>query len=245
MRLVFQYVMSFLFIFQMYLMMLLMAIFFMPFAIFSRTWALQAVHTYTGWVRWTAGWMVGLKSEIRGEIPTEEVLIASKHQSFFDIILIVNAVPRPKFIMKKEIIFTPIVGFYAKRIGCVSVDRGKRGLAIKKMVAGVKSGAQLPGQLIIFPQGTRVAAGATKKYKIGTAVLYNETGQSCVPAATNVGVFWPRHGIYRKPGLAVVEFLPVITQGLSIDEFMVKLEDDIETHSNRLIADASFDSDKK
>lgn len=233
-----QYFMSLVFICQMYLMMVLMAIFFTPMAIFSRRWAFRAIHTYCGWVRWSAALMVGLKTEIRGDVPTDEVLIASKHQSFLDIIMIVHAVPRPKFIMKKEIIWTPIVGFYAKRIGCVSVDRGKRSVAIKRMVQGVKSGAQLPGQLIIFPQGTRVAAGAYLPYKIGTAVLYNETGQACVPAATNVGVFWPRHGIYRKPGLAVVEFLPPIMPGLRTADFTAKLEETVETHSNRLMAEA-------
>ncbi len=244
MRLIGQFIVSVAFITQMYLMMVLMAAFFTPFAIFSRKWAFLAIHTYCGWVRWTADWMVGLKSEIRGTVPTGEVIVASKHQSFFDIILIVHAVPRPKFIMKKEIIFTPIVGFYAKRIGCVSVDRGKRSVAIKKMVAGVKAGTQLPGQLIIFPQGTRVAAGATRKYKIGTAVLYQETDQPCIPAATNVGVFWPRHGLLRKPGLAVVEFLPAIEQGLDLDRFTAHLEDAVETHSNRLMTDAGFDLTK-
>ena len=235
-----QLLMSLVFIIQMYLMMVLMALFYTPFALFSREWAFRAVHAYTGWVRWTAGWMVGLHSEIRGIPPTGEVIIASKHQSFFDIIMIVHAVPRPKFIMKKEILWTPIVGFYAKRIGCISVDRGKRSLAIKKMVVDVNSGTQLPGQLIIFPQGTRVAAGARRAYKIGTAVLYNETGQACVPAATNVGVFWPRHGIMRKPGLAVVEFLPAIEQGLSTDDFMAELEAVVENNSDRLMVDAGL-----
>ncbi len=239
-----QYVMSFIFIGQMYLMMLLMALFFTPFAIFSRVWTFRAIHTYCGWVRWTASWMVGLHSEIRGEVPTGEVLVASKHQSFFDIILIVHAVPRAKFIMKKEIIWTPIVGFYAKRMGCVSVDRGKRSKAIKMMVDGVRSGAQKPGQLIIFPQGTRVAAGATREYKIGSGVLYKETGQSCVPVATNVGVFWPRHGIYRRPGMAVLEFLPAIEPGLSTGDFMRVLEDQIETRSNQLMAATGFDVEK-
>ncbi|MFT4717393.1 MAG: 1-acyl-sn-glycerol-3-phosphate acyltransferase [Paracoccaceae bacterium] len=235
-----QYFMSLVFIVQMYLMMALMAVFFTPLAYFSRDWTFRAVHTYCGWVRWSAELLVGLRSEIRGPVPTGDVIVASKHQSFFDIIMIVHATPHPKFIMKKEILWTPIVGFYAKRMGCVSVDRGKRGAAIKKMVAGVKSGAQQPGQLIIFPQGTRVAAGASKKYKVGTGVLYKETGQNCVPAATNVGVFWPRHGLLRRSGLAVVEFLPVIEQGQSVDEFTKILEDVVEDGSNRLMAEAGF-----
>jgi 1-acyl-sn-glycerol-3-phosphate acyltransferase len=235
-----QWTRSLIFIGQMYLMMFLMAIFFTPWAIVQRSAAFTAVHTYCRWVRWTASWMVGLKSEIRGTPPTGEVLIAAKHQSFFDIILIVSAVPRPKFIMKSVLRFAPILGWYALRIGCVPVDRGKRAQAIQQMVEGVKSGAQEPGQLIIYPQGTRVAPGADRPYKIGTGILYEQTGQPCVPAATNVGVFWPRHGILRKPGLAVVEFLPVIDPGMEKDAFMAELKDVVETHSDRLMAEAGF-----
>jgi len=235
-----QWLRSLAFIIQMYVMMVLLALFFTPMAIWRREWAFHGIHTYCKWVRWTAGWMVGLKSEVRGEVPTGEVIVASKHQSFFDILILSSVLPRLKFIMKKEIKWAPIVGYYAYRIDCVAVDRGKRGAAIKKMVEDVKSGAADPGQLIIFPQGTRVAAGATKPYKIGTAVLYEETGQTVVPVATNVGVFWKRHGIMRYPGLAVVEFLPPIEQGLSNAEFIKRLETVVEENSDRLMAEAGF-----
>jgi 1-acyl-sn-glycerol-3-phosphate acyltransferase len=240
MKTAFQWLRSLLFIIVMYLGMAVMALFFFPLSLINRKWAFTAVHSYTGFVRWAARVIVGLKSEIRGPVPEGEVIIASKHQSFFDIILIVHAVPRPKFIMKKEILWTPIVGYYAKAIGCIAVDRGKRGVAVKKMVEDVNEGRSLPGQLIIFPQGTRVAAGAQKPYKIGTGVLYKETGQSVVPAATNVGVFWKRHGIMRWPGTAVVEFLPALEQGLETADFMAQLEETVETGSNRLMAEAGF-----
>ena len=241
MRTLFQWIMSLLFVIQMYVSMVVMAIWFLPQVAVKRDRVFVTIHTYTRWVRWTASWMVGLKSEIRGTPPTDEVIIAAKHQSFFDIILITNATPRPKFIMKKEILWTPIVGYVAKAMGCVPVDRGKRGQAIKKMVADVASGAVEPGQLIIFPQGTRVAAGAHRKYKIGTGVLYKETGQPVVPAATNVGVFWPRHGLLRKPGLAVVEFLDPIQPGLEMEDFMARMEQEVETHSDRLMEEAGFE----
>ncbi|KCV81156.1 phospholipid/glycerol acyltransferase [Actibacterium atlanticum] len=231
---------SLVFVTQMYLMMALLAVFFTPLAVISRPWAFHGIRTYCRWVRWTAGWMIGLKSEIRGEVPKGEVLIASKHQSFFDIIMIVSVTPRPKFIMKKSLRWAPILGYYAMRIGCVPIDRGKRGEAIKQMVRDVHKGRAKPGQLIIYPQGTRVAPGADRAYKIGTGVLYEQLGQDCVPAATNVGVFWPRTGIYRKPGLAVVEFLPIIPAGQPIDVFMSQLEERVETVSNQLMADAGF-----
>ncbi|GAA3861812.1 1-acyl-sn-glycerol-3-phosphate acyltransferase [Celeribacter arenosi] len=235
-----QWLLSLIFVVQMYVAMVLLAIFWTPLAIIKRDYAFAAIHSYCRWVRFSARVIVGLRSEIRGEIPTDEVLIASKHQSFFDIIMIVSVVPRPKFIMKKQLIWAPIVGYYARRIGCVAVDRGKRSIAISKMVADVKSGAALPGQLIIFPQGTRVAAGAKKPYKVGVAVLYEQTGQACVPAATNVGVFWKRHGIYRGRGTAVVEFLPRIEQGLKIPEFMGRVEESIETASDKLMQEAGL-----
>lgn len=235
-----QYVLSLIFIGQMYLAMLVLAIWWTPFVLLRRDAAFDAVHSYCRWVRWSAKVLVGLKSEIRGEVPQDEVLIAAKHQSFFDIIMIVSVVPRPKFIMKQELLWAPILGWYAKKIGCVPVNRGKRSQAMAQMVADVKAGRELPGQLIIYPQGTRVAAGATKPYKVGVGVLYSELGQDCVPAATNVGVFWPRHGLLRKPGLAVVEFLPRIPAGRSVAEFMAGIEPLIEDASNRLMAEAGL-----
>lgn len=245
MRYALQWIRSLLFSAQMYLMMVVLALYYTPRAVFNRDYAYYGVITYCRYVRWSASWMIGLKTEVRGEIPTDEVLIASKHQSFLDIIMIVSVVPRPKFIMKAILRYAPIMGWYGMRIGCVPVNRGKRGAAIKKMIEDVKSGAQLPGQLIIYPQGTRVAPGATKSYKVGVGILYEQTGQACVPAATNVGVFWPRHGIYRKQGTAVVEFFPRIQPGLKSKEFMAQLEGTIEPASNKLIDEAGFEISKE
>ena len=98
-----QWLRSLVFVGQMYAMMAVIALVFTPFAIFSRRAAYAAMHLYCRWVRWSAGWMVGLRSEIRGAVPAGEVLVAAKHQSFFDIILIFGALPRGKFIMKKEL----------------------------------------------------------------------------------------------------------------------------------------------
>lgn len=235
-----QYLRSLLFIGQMYVVMLVLAIVFLPFVLMDRTYAYSAVHTYCRWVRWTARILVGLKSEVRGTVPEGEVIVASKHQSFFDIILLVSVLPRPKFIMKSSLRYAPIVGWYANRIGCVPVNRGKRTEAIRTMMAGVTRGDAPAGQLVIFPQGTRVAPRDYLPYKIGTFVIYQETGQSCVPAATNVGLFWPRHGILRKPGTAVVEFLAPIEPGLDRDAFMERLETTVEIASDQLMSDPAL-----
>ncbi len=235
-----QSIRSLFFIAQMYLAMVVLAVVFAPFAIFRREMALRACHTYCRYVRWSAAVMVGLRTEIRGKVPQGPVLIAAKHQSFLDIILIFGALPRPRFIMKRQLVYAPLFGWYALRVGCVPVDRGKRGAAIRQMVEGVTKGQDAGGQLIIYPQGTRVAPGAYLPYKVGSAVLYEQLGQDCTPVATNVGVFWPRHGLYRKPGLAVVEFLNPIPAGKSPRAFLSELEQVVEKGSNRLMAEAGF-----
>lgn len=236
MRIVIQYIFSLIFIIQMYIMMVLVTVCFTPLLLFRSDLTMTAINTWCGWVKFTAKILVGIKTEVRGIIPDDEVLIISKHQSFLDIIMIVSALNRPKFIMKKEILITPIIGFWAKKIGCIPIDRGKKGAAIKEMVRAVHlSSKKKPGQLIIFPQGTRVAPKTRAPYKIGSGVLYSELKQDCVPVATNVGMLWPRSSILRKPGLAVIEFLPRIKSGLDIKEFMDLIENNIEQASDNLM----------
>ena len=233
-----QYLRSLLFNISIYVVMVVYSIvFFIP-ALVSRDYAFKACHAWCIYVRWALRWMVGLKTEVRGTPPVGEVVIAAKHQSFLDIILIFNSVPRGKFIMKRELMYAPILGQYALRLGCVPVNRGKRGAAIEKMKRDVERGRAEPGQLIIYPQGTRVAPGVKKPYKVGTGVLYEQLEQDCVPVATNVGHFWPKRGVLRKPGVAVVEFLDPIPAGLPVKDFMSELETRIESRSDELLDEA-------
>ncbi|MEM6888644.1 MAG: lysophospholipid acyltransferase family protein [Pseudomonadota bacterium] len=231
---------SALFVAQMYIAMPIVGLVFLPWACFSRQGAYMACKSYSRWVFWTARWMVGLRCEVRGDVPQGEALVAAKHQSFLDIMMIFAALPAGKFIMKKEILWTPVIGIYAHMLGCVPVDRGKRGAAIEKMVADVEAGRAQPGQLIIYSQGTRVAPGAKIPYKVGTSVLYEQLQQPCVPVATNVGVFWPKRGILRKPGVAVVEFLPPMPPDLPRAAFMARLEHEVENRSDALMQEAGF-----
>jgi 1-acyl-sn-glycerol-3-phosphate acyltransferase len=235
-----QWARSLVFNVQMYLAMAVMGIAFAPLALADRRWALRATHLYSRYVRGSARVILGLDTEVRGEVPMDEVLIAAKHQSFLDILVIYSVLPRPKFIMKKELLWAPFLGMYAKRVGCIFVDRGKRSAAIGQMLTEVEAGRAAPGQIVIYPQGTRVAPGDRRTYKFGTAALYGQLGQPCVPAATNVGVFWGRSGLVRRPGLAVVEFLPRIPPGLDHERFMALLEEQVETASDRLMAEAGF-----
>ncbi|MBT9384823.1 1-acyl-sn-glycerol-3-phosphate acyltransferase [Pseudooceanicola sp. CBS1P-1] len=239
-----QWILSLIFIIQMYLAMPVAGILFLPWSIVSRRGAYTATRSYARYVRWSLALICGLKTEVRGTVPDGDVVVASKHQSFLDIIILISALPHAKFIMKDELRYMPIFGWYAQRIGCVPVKRGKRGEAIKAMIQAVQKGRETPGQLVIFPQGTRVAPGADEPYKVGVAAIYEQTGQTCIPAACNVGLFWPRHGILRKRGTATVEFLEPIPPGLSRSAFRATSRQRIETASNALMVEEGFPADE-
>ncbi len=235
-----QWTRSLVFVVQMYLVMAGLALLFALPAAMHRRYAFVAIRLYCRWIRWSADLLVGLRSEIRGQVPTGPALICSKHQSFFDILIICSVIDRPRFVMKKQLKNVPIIGYYARIIGCIVVDRGRKSLAVKQMMRQIDRNGDSKGQLVIFPQGTRVKPGASAPYKIGAALLYNRLECQCIPAATNVGVFWPRRAIMRRQGLAVVEFLDPITSGLLQRDFMVTLESTVESHSNRLMKEAGL-----
>jgi 1-acyl-sn-glycerol-3-phosphate acyltransferase len=213
---------------------------FAPLALWSVNGAYWAMKTFCAATFWLLRTICGLRVEIRGPVPQGDVIVCAKHHSFLDVMVLMRVLPRPKFIMKKELRWTPVVGLYALRIGSTPVARGRKGAAMKEMVAHVGQAAE-PRQLVIYPQGTRVSPGARLPYKIGAGVLYERLGVPCVPAATNVGVFWSRRSPLRHPGVAVLEFLDPIPPGLPIPEFMSRLEAVVEENSDRLMREAGFD----
>lgn len=231
---------SLVFIVAMYAWLGMIGIAFAPWAIASPRGARAGIDAYCRHTLWLAERIVGLRTEVRGTVPTGAVLVAAKHQSYLDILLIWHAVPRGFYIMKSLLRFAPVVGQYALRVGCIPVHRGRRTEAIRRMLADVRSGERTDGQMLIYPQGTRVAPGVKAPYKAGTYALYEQLGQPCVPVATNVGFFWPKRGVYRRPGLGVVEFLEPIPPGLPRGAFMAALEQRIEAGSDRLLAEAGF-----
>lgn len=223
----------------MYSTLLVQGVLFAPLAIWSVDGTYWAMKTYCRTVFWYLKVVCNMRVEFRGPVPEGEVVVCAKHMSFLDVMMLMAHLPRAKFIMKRELIFAPVIGLYALRIGSAAVARGKKGGAVKKMVSDLDKGrAKDVGQTVIYPQGTRVLPGAHKPYKIGAGVLYERFGLDCVPAATNTGVFWARRSPYRKPGVAVMEFLPTIKSGLPIKDFLAELEEVVESNSNRLMEEA-------
>lgn len=232
-----RFVRSMIFQVWMYGLMLILGVLFAPLAIWSREGAYYAISIYLKLVFWGLRAFCGLTAETRGEIPTGDVLIAAKHQSFLDVLILVRDLPAAKFVMKRSLVWAPILGFYALRIGASPVTRGKGAASVEEMLDEAEKRKDLHGQLVIYPQGTRTAPGEGAPYKIGAWHLYRSYGLPCVPAAVNTGVFWPARGVTRRPGHAVVELMAPIPPGMEAEPFLERLEAGIETASARLQAE--------
>lgn len=238
-----QYLQNGLFYIHVAIVTIIMGVFGIFWVIFDGRRGANAVATrWIGYMLWAARLHMGVSCEIRGTPPTGDCIVAAKHQSFLDILAIAHAVPRRAFIMKKEIMRVPIMGWYAYKVGCIPIDRARGRDAMKAITKQINNriaGDGL-GQLIIYPEGTRTRPGERKSYKHGVQTIRNATGLPVVPVAVNCGLFWPRKGWGVHPGRAVVEFLPAIDSDLPIDEFMPRLEEEIEGNSERLMAEAGF-----
>ena len=222
----------------MYGLMAALGILCLPLAIWSRAGAYRAIGVYLKLVFAGLRALCGLTAETRGEVPTGDVLIASKHQSFLDVLIFCRDLPAVRFVMKRSLVWAPILGFYALRIGASPVSRGRGRVSLAEMMEEESKRRSLGGQLVIYPQGTRVAPGVGAPYKHGAYALYRAYGLPCVPAAVNTGWFWPRKGVRRRPGHAVVEFLEPIPPGLGPEEFLELLQQRIEAATDRLAEEA-------
>jgi 1-acyl-sn-glycerol-3-phosphate acyltransferase len=186
--------------------------------------------------------VAGIGCEIRGieKVPTGPLIVAAKHQSAWETFALLPLFDNPLFILKRELQWIPVFGWLTIKGRMVPVDRRKAARALTDMTERARVELADGRQLIIFPEGTRRPAGAEPRYKYGVALLYVAEGVPCLPIALNSGLFWPRRSLRRKPGTVVIEILDPIAPGLGRDEFLVLLQDRIETATARLIAEATL-----
>ena len=181
-----------------------------------------------------------LKVEFRGldNLPEGAVLLAPKHQSFLETFALMLVLDDFTFVYKRELVFTPLFGWYLWATGQVAIDRRKGGSALTQLVRAARGVFADRRQLLIFPEGTRRSIGAAPAYKAGVALVQANSKAICVPVALNSGVFWPRRRFRKYPGTIVIEFLEPIAPGLGKSMFMRVLEERIETATNHLVSEA-------
>ncbi len=171
------------------------------------------------------------------KIPQQPCIIACKHQSMWETIVMHLVLDRPVYAFKKELMKIPFYGWYLNVMSGIKVDRNGGVSALKDLIKQSKKYLSRNQSIVIFPQGTRVPVGETTQkypYQAGIAALYLACGVKVVPAALNSGIFWQKNKILKKPGKIILEFLDPIEPGLSKQEFMSRLENAVEKRSEEL-----------
>lgn len=188
---------------------------------------------------WLLKKLCGIEYEVRGleNLPQEACIIACKHQSMWETIVMHLVFHRPVYAFKKELLKIPFYGWFLTVMSGITVDRRGGATALKNLIKQSKNYLKHGQSIILFPQGTRVPLAETSEkfpYQPGIAALYLSCGVKVVPAALNSGKFWPKKGV-KKSGKIILEFLTPIETGLNREDFMQKLKDETEKKSNELI----------
>ena len=188
-------------------------------------------------ILWTklAAFMVrlfcGIKINIEGleNLPKDNgYIVASKHQSALDTMIFHRIVPYTFYVLKRELMYLPLAGFYFIKTGCIPIDRKGGTKTMRKMLNGVQKRLKEGMNLVIFPEGTRTAPGAKKPYSPGVAFLYEQCQVPVVPVALNTGYCWPKNKTMKYAGTVTIRFLKPIEAGLHKRAFMSELYDRIE-----------------
>lgn len=209
---------------------------FLPFISRRSMWD-KAVRSWLCVLNWQLRVICGIRTHISGQenLPEGPLLIAAKHQSAWETLALLGLFHDPAFILKQELLKVPVFGWYLTKLGMIPVDRSAGPSALRDMTRRAKEAADEGRQIVIFPEGTRRAPGAPPDYKTGLSFLYASLKVPCVPLALNSGLFWPRRAFILRPGTIRVEICPAIPPNLPRNAFSTRMENDIETASNRLL----------
>ena len=170
---------------------------FLPFtrrAVFARIWAgvLLRVLTATCGLRYTV--------EGRERLPAGNHIALWKHSSSWETIAMNVVFPRQVWVLKRELLWIPVVGWAIRFLHAIAIDRGSGRVAVNQVVEQGKQRLAEGDWVMIFPEGTRMPVGETRRYGVSGTLLAEATGALIVPVAHNAGYYWPRRGLMKKPG---------------------------------------------
>ncbi|MFM2409764.1 MAG: hypothetical protein RL481_592 [Pseudomonadota bacterium] len=178
----------------------------------------KAVHGWSVYHHGCARWILGIRTQIDGVLPSEPVLYAIKHESFFETIDMPRMFKLPAVVTKKEAFDIPCWGTAAKAYGMIPVDRSAGASALRAMIALGKQMKAEGRPIVIFPEGTRVRHGEQVPLQSGFAGLYKLLGLPVVPIAVNSGKLTPKGKPWWHSGVMTYKVGETIPPGLSREE---------------------------
>ncbi len=211
----------------------------LPSLVMPRTALIAIVRAWTKSNLWLMRVLVGTTVEIRNpeKIPHGPAIVAAKHQSFLETFVLFSCLPDAVIILKRELTWIPLFGWYILKARLIPIHRGARSKALEAATGRTREELTKNRQLLIFPEGTRRAPGAAPNYKFGVAYIYDTVKLPVTPVGLNTGLFWPRREFVRRPGTAIIEFLDPIPPGLSREAALAEIQARVEESSDRLLAE--------
>jgi 1-acyl-sn-glycerol-3-phosphate acyltransferase len=211
---------------------------FLPTLILPQSFVLVGGKLMGYWTSFCLRIILSVKIKILGKeniVIGKKIFIASSHQSMFETFYLQTIFKSPVFILKRELMFIPIFGWYLRKIGSISIKRNKVtkvNLGFFDDIKKIINNTDRP--IIIFPQGTRVKPEERPYFKKGAARIYEELKTSCQPIAINSGYVWPKKGAKTPRRQITVSILPLIDYGMDKNDFVKNLERNIYTELDRI-----------
>lgn len=138
--------------------------------------------------------------EGRENLPPGPSVMYIKHSSVFEAYAQISLFPRQTWVVKRELLFAPVLGWGVAAMRCIAIDRGASSKAVKQVIEQGKERLASGIWVTIFPEGTRMPPGETRRYGISGAALARAAGCLLVPVAHNARDFFPRNGLPERPG---------------------------------------------
>ena len=137
--------------------------------------------------------------------------------------------PRQVWVLKRELLWVPVVGWGIRQLHAIAIDRKSGHSAVSQVIAQGRERIAEGDWIIVFPEGTRMPPGETRRYGVSGSLLAAETGRLIVPVAHNAGSYWPRRGWLKKPGtIRVVIGNPVAAGGRDPREVNREIQEWVE-----------------
>lgn len=212
----------------------------MPILLLPRRFVVAWADLWIDFCLWWLRLTCGITHRVRGleNRPAGPVILACKHQSSWETLAFHRLFPNAATVLKRELVFIPVVGWAMARAGNIAVERGDGAKALRSLLRQAKAAVAEGRSILIFPEGTRTPVGSQMPYHAGTAALYRQLDVPVVPVALNSGLFWGRRKFVKRPGLIEVEILSPIPPGLDRETFMATLRERIEEATARLVDEA-------
>lgn len=199
--------------------------------------AYRSVLLWVDCTLWLLRLLCGLGHRVRGRnnLPVGNCIVFMKHSSAWETIAQLRLFPQQTWVMKRELLWAPVLGWVLWGLKPIAINRAGGRKAVEQVIKRGRARLRDGLWVVIFPEGTRVAAGTTRRYGVSGTLLAEAAGAPIVPVAHNAGAFWPRRGMRKRAGtIDVVIGEPVVTAGREPREINLQIQTWIEAEIARM-----------